>query len=338
MRRDRRKRISEIVSVIDGESWPVDEWGFSRVGAKHFDDISPRYKQDIEWLEQNGFLEVDDFYIPEVRPKGYRLLEYPFGELDDVPLNNPFLERVRDDLRRFTFPDDVPVESDKTCPEKARGDLARQERQVEYWRGKNRGNVRISENGRLWSKLTSLSKKLRPQLLLDGEPVVEVDIKCCQPWLLAVASRDEELLAVVEADQFYPTLHADRDRAKEYFGRVFLTGRDYPGDTRGDRTGPRFWNDCPMSGRRREMAERFPDAWEWSLQVRLRGPGTSAKLQQMESRLIVQGVAPELLRRGIPMGTVHDCVVCRTTDAEEVACLIKAESLRLFDRECRLGF
>ena len=338
MRRDRKKRISDILGVIDGEPWPVDDWGFSRVGAEYFYEVSPRYKRDIDWLEQNGFLEVDDFYVPGVRSKGYRLLEYPFGEPDDAPLGDPFLENTRDDLRRFTFPSDVSIESDKTCPEKASGDLARQERQVEYWRGKNRGNVRISDNGRMWTRLTSLSKRLRPQLLLDGEPVVEVDNKCCQPWMLAIASRDDELLAAVEADQFYCVLHADRDRAKEYFGRVFLTGSEYKGDSRGDRTGPRFWNDRPMTGRRREMAERFPDAWEWSVQVRLRGPGTSAKLQQMESRLVVQNVAPELLRRGIPMGTVHDCVVCKVSDAEEVAGLMKAESLRLFGRECRLGF
>lgn len=337
MRKDRQRRISRIVDVIESERWPVDEWGFARVHSTRLNDITPEYKKDITWLKEHDYLEVDEFCITGVRPYGYRLLEYPFGIPDDVPLDDPFLERLRDDLRRFSLPDDVVIDSDKTCSEKRRADLQAQEKQVRYWRGKKRGTLRISENGRLWSKLTSLRKALRGQLLLDGEETVEVDVKCCQPWFLAVASGDEELLDAVESDEFYGMLQADRGLAKEYFGRVFLTGKDYPPEMRGDRQGPRFFNDTPMSGKRKLVAERFPDAWEWSLQVRLRGIGTAAALQRMEARLIIETVTPELLRRGIPMGTVHDCVVCRRSDAGEVADLVRGKSRELFGRECRLG-
>lgn len=68
------------------------------------------------------------------------------------------------------------------------------------------------KNHRLNSLFTQIPKNLRPWILCDGKPLVGVDVKSCQPYLLATVMEDEFFNSSVEGYNLrtiYPSLHKD---------------------------------------------------------------------------------------------------------------------------------
>jgi hypothetical protein len=77
------------------------------------------------------------------------------------------------------------------------------------------------KNHRLNSLFTQIPKNLRPWILCDGRPLVGVDVKSCQPYLLATVMEDEFFSSSVEGYNLrtiYPSLYKrlyDRNKVKD---------------------------------------------------------------------------------------------------------------------------
>lgn len=68
------------------------------------------------------------------------------------------------------------------------------------------------KNHRLNSLFTQIPKNLRPWILCDGKPLVGVDVKSCQPYLLATVMEDKFFNSRVEGynlHTIYPSLYKD---------------------------------------------------------------------------------------------------------------------------------
>jgi len=77
------------------------------------------------------------------------------------------------------------------------------------------------KNHRLNSLFTQIPKNLRPWILCDGKSLVGVDVKSCQPYLLASVMKDEFFTSSVEGynhKTIYPTLF------KELYDRNLIQG------------------------------------------------------------------------------------------------------------------
>jgi len=68
------------------------------------------------------------------------------------------------------------------------------------------------KNHRLNSLFTQIPKNLRPWILCDGMPLIGVDVKACQPYLLATVMKDEFYSFSIEGynlKTIYPSLYQD---------------------------------------------------------------------------------------------------------------------------------
>ena len=332
-----RKRIFEGYNLILDQEI-LDEFGFARIRYNRWRQIfGGRSSAMLQRMEREGIIEIDHSYIPGIRSKGYAVAVAldASGTAELVP-GERFLIQAQECLKSLTVASDVSFDSASLKPQQ----IAVRDAFVMKWSSNIRPYPRRSPNGRLASILTATPKDVRRHLLIDGEKPAYVDMSCTQPWILAVESGDDRLLADIESDAFYEKLHDDRSRAKEYFGRVFLTGKGYLPNIRAERikdgksVGPRFFNDRPMTKKREYCASEYETAWEWSLEKRLRGDGVAKYLQQKEGSLVVDKILRQLLNGGITAATVHDCVVCKQNDLERVKQLFKEESKAMFGREC----
>ncbi len=337
--RTQQRHRSEAYNLIL-EQEVLDDFGFARIHSDRWRKlIGGSYAKTLHELEKSGIIERDHFYIPGFRPKGYAVTVAldASGTKELVP-GDGFLIKAQESLKSLTVAPDVRFDTTSLKPQQ----IAVREAFVMKWSSNSRPYPRRSPNGRLASILTATPKDVRRHLLIEGEKPAYVDMSCTQPWILAVESGDDRLLADIESDAFYEKLHDDRSRAKEHFGRVFLTGRDYPPNVRAERiqagksVGPRFLNDTVMVNRRKLCAEEYTTAWKWSLEKRLRGDGVARYLQQKEGNLVVDKILRQLLDEGITAATVHDCVVCKQNDVDLVKQLFKEESSEMFGRECQI--
>lgn len=343
--RTQQRHISKAYNLIL-EQEILDEFGFARIHSSRWRTlIGCRYAKTLQIMEKESIIEIDHFYIPEIRPKGFAVAVAldASGTAELVPTDG-FLIQAQECLRSIKVAPDVTFDSASLKPQQ----IAVRDAFVMKWSSNSRPYPRRSRNGRLASILTATPKDVRRHLLIDGEKPAYVDMSCTQPWILGVESGDIRLLADIESDTFYEKLSGDRSKAKEYFGRVFLTGRDYPSHVIEKRkskaekdgkpfvmpSGPRFFNDRPMMKKREYCASEYETAWEWSVQKRLRGDGVARYLQQKEGDLVIDKILRQLLDGGITAATVHDCVVCKQNDVDRVKQLFDQESKAMFGRKC----
>ncbi len=83
------------------------------------------------------------------------------------------------------------------------------------------------KNHRLNSLFTQIPKNLRPWILCDGKPLLGVDVKSCQPYLLATVMENEFFTSSVDGynlKTIYPSLF------KELYDRNLIKGLRYNGN------------------------------------------------------------------------------------------------------------
>lgn len=303
MRADRKVRLSRIVRAIDDCVWPRDEFGFVRINAaKHLKPVSSRYNEDLRWLEENGYLERDKFYVPGKQSNGYRLLRWPdFAICGEKPVDRytePFRSMPLDLAQIWHSLHDLPS--------------------VVRWQNGDFG-LSVRKGGRLYTPLTSMRKSVRRGLTINGRPACEVDIRSAQPFFVAALSGDRDLLGVVLNGDFYSFFGISRRKAKEYWGRMVHSGD--------------VWLAPRLKRHRERFALLFPLAFEWLLEQewRLKHSLTDRKvahvLFEAESRLVIDGVLESLLDQGVVCGSVHDSIICE--DGPFVADLIRRKSEEL---------
>lgn len=81
--------------------------------------------------------------------------------------------------------------------------------------------IRASKGNRLFSPITCLKREFRRCISAGGEKLVEVDMICCQPTLIAHLAQDRRMISDCMADRFYCRFQDEyrisRDQAKEWF-------------------------------------------------------------------------------------------------------------------------
>jgi hypothetical protein len=182
------------------------------------------------------------------------------------------------------------------------------------------------KNGRLYSHLTSLRKDLRKFLTVGGERLSEIDVCCFQPLLLsglvvdAVGEHPDTVSfrEMCQTGDFYSHIQTHcglRDKGKLGF-LSYLNG--HPAQL------PKLA--VPIQ---KMMRENFPHVdkfvtdtkrWDYTAMSKL--------LMRWERRIVVDGGARRFVTETSGerfVGTVHDCLIVTTSDADIVAnCLTEA--------------
>ena len=202
-----------------------------------------------------------------------------------------------------------------------------------------RGRIHRGRNGRrLFSPLTQLKKTFREFLTLDDEPLICVDMTCCQPTLLGHLSNDCDLIRDCLNDVFYDQIaeelkvshdvtvidfKIDRGRAKQIFYE-YLFGAN------------RTWRTKSKDALRVQdlfkklYPKTFQHVWNEKEQKKKQQKGEIArykkfshKLQQNESAIFVDGLLSIAQAHNIPCLTIHDAVLTTKTHEEELFCSLK---------------
>jgi hypothetical protein len=201
-------KLYYILTVIYRGRWnkenEEDDYNYTLINIKMLRQVvGDKFASEaIHLLIRLGIIVTDRHYIPGHKSKGYRFTkEYDncFQALDagnaaQVPPH--ILDRIpRINLKtrehRFLFKNLKNITLHKSVndwlaqfkPKSLRqGDYYT--RSVEFINAKDWSFFYDNVTGRVFNNVTSLPKLLRPYLLFDGQPVVEIDVANCQPLLL----------------------------------------------------------------------------------------------------------------------------------------------------------
>jgi hypothetical protein len=172
------------------------------------------------------------------------------------------------------------------------------------------------KSGRVYYPIANLPKAFRAELLIDRDPVVEIDISASQPTLLATLYPDNcpeksEFLAFVQGGRFYETIAAwanrgwSRDEAKTEFFNQIAFGSYY--------CAKKYELLVPFKA-------RFPMLATGMARIKRLGNAVlPLRMQKLEASITVDGACGECAKRKIKVLPVHDSLICRKADAELVA-------------------
>jgi hypothetical protein len=316
IRRDRQIRIAKIARAIDNCVWPPDDFGFTRINAeKYLARITPRYKDDLKWLVEHRYLEIDEFFVPRLRSNGYKLLKWPDFEFDIASVvDDPEPEYAAPEQYLAPFRH-MTLDMAQIRPENHELPV------VKRWVA-NDFRPSKRKDGRLYTALTSMPVVVRRGLVIDGQPAVEVDIKTAQPYFVAILSGDSQMYRAVKSGDFYELFGMSRDKAKEYWGRLVHSGS--------------VWDAKRITKHRHVFALKYPLAFEWLLEQewRLRHQLTDQKvahtLFHAESNVMIDHVLDQLLQDGCIAGSIHDSIITSQKNGNKVAKLIKKKCKDVF--------
>ncbi len=210
------------------------------------------------------------------------------------------------------------------------------------------GVVKIArrKRGRCYHVLTNLRKNLRREILIDGEPVAEVDIHACYSALLI-----SKLRAGKAKDKAIEALRSDwysqfQEAYAEWFRTQLASGRGYIGDDgrwmlRMDDDPSHdvpasikveyqrqclFWRDPrdssnPLRVTLRQLHPELCSLIE-SRRSRMTPTQLSDVLTRAEGRIVVDCATSELERAGIKSCSIHDAVVVPVSRVDDAYAIL----------------
>lgn len=176
-----------------------------------------------------------------------------------------------------------------------------------------------AESGRISYVPNLVPTELRREILIDGEPAIDVDVIASQPRLaLSLFPADH-----IETIAFHDLINS----GTLYEAAMGWIGAQWCGKK------PKYQFFCQVLYGPKEKHKHFP-LWR---AFEARYPTLAAiieaeklqdtrvfpvKLQTIEATIMVEGVMADCAARQIPILGIHDAVGCKLKDAEEVAALI----------------
>ena len=164
------------------------------------------------------------------------------------------------------------------------------------------GRLSTDKNGRIYHPLTNMAKGLRRLISFDGEegdPIVEVDIKCSNPLMMLKAG----LVHPEESFEWAKLIHKDRFYQKVCSGNSF-------------RASSKRYVNSVFNGSRRttraKMLKLFPKT------VTNMSKATGNLLMQTESK-IMNSILKELYDDDVVVLRLHDAFLCRPSDAKYIS-------------------
>lgn len=288
--------------------------------------IAANYRQIIKELACAGIVEVNDHYkTKQAGQKGfcksYRLAKvHRKSEVLTLVDENP-RKRRKDAVKDTSF---CQNETEAWLAANIRSytideaKLARVLKSVEGTKkkaivdcaAKFRAHVANLRKGRavnrIYSLMTSAPRQLRGCLLLDGKPLVEIDVKSCQPALLITLCPENEKAAFADllGKDFYSLSKSGRDKAKKEFGQ-FAFGKYRRKNSLGE-----------------AIRAQFPGLFG---AVRSFDGSLARHLQNLEAEICIGRVVPRLMAEGIHATTAHDAFFVRPADAQRAQEIVKEE-------------
>jgi hypothetical protein len=183
--------------------------------------------------------------------------------------------------------------------------------------------------GRVFNTFTNMPKTLRKHALLDGRPLVEIDVKNSQPVLLKTFSPDagserESFIATVRGGAFYEVVNAASDKPLPEADRELIKERIFSQVLFGP-INPHF----PMW---KAFSRLFPALANEVIRQKAKSWNAfPLELQRREAAIMIGQVTPSLIKEleGVPFLTIHDSIAVPAEFADIVAATIKREFLRV---------
>lgn len=320
--------------------------GFVPIKIEYLRNIIGRnYAQPgIQVLRRLKIIEADRRYIVGQKSIGYRFM-HPFADVlfKEVLLNDgeamprkkafkcyskSYVNTQRDYGHRFLFKNLQRV----TLDEQIAGKLADIPYENDYQKDYYSRSVEFIQNkdwvfschkltGRVFNNITNCPRLLRPYILLDGKPAVEIDVANCQPLLLLSLYKDEPEVdtfrAAVQGGTFYEMLNEKlekpypKERRDDLKTAVFTSiffGKVYP---RPSKMALAFEKLFPILNQK-IIAVKTPDHRKLAI-----------LLQKTEADLIIGKVVGTIAKISkIPVLTVHDSVITLPEYAADVTKLM----------------
>jgi len=343
----RLKKLLFILSYLNASYSGNDiqlEWGeWVYIRTEVFQShLGPSfYREAIEVLRAAGMLDVNENYLPNVfSPKGegfsksYRL---PYA-LREMPEELVLFKRggkggdVREDkseigneTQQFIFDCLARVTLDSDSFDGITETFKANSKNARFIRAKNtaekilqgRFNVKAGKNQkRIYHTLTSAPREMRNAVRLDGQKLVEIDVKACQPSLLLKFLDGipgcEEYGRILREEDFYSFFCTgqSRDLAKVQFCRFAF----------GEYKRKNAWGE--------KFTELLPEVAGY---IRENSTWLSRQLQDLEAEICIYGVVETLRAMGSFAIPVHDSFMIRAEDSEVVQRIIEAEFRNSFN-------
>jgi hypothetical protein len=184
-------------------------------------------------------------------------------------------------------------------------------------------NPEDESGGRFHSTITNMRKELRQYLRVDGERLMEADIRNCQPLML-VPVLEEHGTACPE----YRNLCEDGTLYEFLAGRAGISREEAKQDLIASAFFGRNGSNSPT---KTAFRQAFPKVAQAIRNIkRLDYAELSKRLQRAESDIIIRTVCQRLYKERPDMffTPIHDSVVAKPGDIETVACIIRESFAR----------
>jgi hypothetical protein len=209
-------------------------------------------------------------------------------------------------------------------------------------------------NNRLDTNLTNLDKQffMKSFVKLDGEPLVEIDLKNAQPTLLIYLMNTCHLpnhpLSDIISGYTFPDLDLNREDVSEFL-KLSATGHLYERIQMigtWDRDIAKkiflkvmFSKEKHRGTYKKQLMEVFPTVIAWMDEFKkintenkeLTNGSLSSILQKTESAIFIDDIYFSLRKQGYQVFSKHDCILCKASERE----IIK---MRMEERIDRYGF
>ncbi len=275
------------------------------------------------WAVDNGLAECDRLYRKGVKCLGYRLapdLQETTFRLHPIT-DKAFIKRTKDSPRLCTTRLHRHLEKQlRRIKAEIPGNLPVEDAQV-LQLVNDGGRVQNPEDksgGRFFSNVTNMKKELRKHLRVDGERLMEVNVRNCQPLTLVPVLEEQgvecpEYRRLCEEGTLYDFL-ADkagisRDQAKRELIACTFFGRN------GSR-----------SATKTAFRKAFPKVAKAIRTIKQQDyTELATRLQRAESNLIIRTACDRLRKEHPKMfcTPIHDSVVAKPADIETVACIVR---------------
>lgn len=174
---------------------------------------------------------------------------------------------------------------------------------------------RKDPQSRIYSSITNLNREFREHLLLDGQKLVKLDIKSCQPYILAKLSKDKYMLDLCTCKEkdFYSYVGdvlgiGDREKAKKtVIGALF------------DKEDRIYRRDVQNA-----LQDHFPVAYAYMNKVKKNGYNQLAIKLEQEEVMYMEKVWKILTDEKIRFLTIHDCLMVHKENVKRVEEVMKS--------------
>lgn len=287
--------------------------------------VGSRYSRLLNDLKLRNLIEVNDSYKIGSFPKSYRLSQYarelPWGmklckkpyvikpNAETPKSESPLLQFVINNLSQLSF--NESLDQSMYGPEI---DFLIQETRIQLL--EKRFKVSRGDNsGRLFHPLTQCKREARQFFGLDGEALIEGDIKSCFPVLLASRLYGvESALAeyskysnLLLHDDIYSFLCPNRNRDAVKRHLQYVLARDPYGTI--------------SATIENNLSEHFPILYE---SIAIKGKDNPIALQSYEAKLMIDGVVSDCMAADRFIIPIHDGFLCRASDYPAIKALAQA--------------